>query len=168
MEWRDIEKPQEPILKSSPIPKIETLWARKEITIVIHYKPKEWNKYTWIHTDRCGHMLSHFSCVQLCNPVTHQIPLSMGFSRQEYWSGLPCPPPGDLPNLVIKSRSLMSPALAGRFFTTSATWEAYTDRHIHKITHIYACRCKYVCIISTHINKWENDNSSLQKIGVAQ
>ena len=42
-------------------------------------------------------------------------PLSMGFSRQEYWSGLPCPPPGDLPNPGIKPKS---PALAGRFFTT--------------------------------------------------
>ena len=56
--------------------------------------------------------------------VAHQAPLSMGFSRQEYWSGLPCPSPGDLPNPGIKPTSLMSPALAGRFFTTSATWEA--------------------------------------------
>ena len=49
----------------------------------------------------------------------------MGFSRQEYWSGLPCPPPGDLPNLGIEPVSLMSPALAGRFFTSRATWEAH-------------------------------------------
>ena len=48
----------------------------------------------------------------------------MGVSRQEYWSGLPCPPPGDLPNPGIELASLMSPALAGGFFTTSATWEA--------------------------------------------
>ena len=48
----------------------------------------------------------------------------MGFSRQEYWSGWPCPPPGDLPNPGIEPMSLISPALAGRFFTTSATWEA--------------------------------------------
>ena len=48
----------------------------------------------------------------------------MGFSRQEYWSGLPFPPPGDLPDLGIETVSLASPALAGRFFTTSATWEA--------------------------------------------
>ena len=54
-----------------------------------------------------------------------QAPLSMGFSRQEYWTGLPCPPPGDLPNTGIKPRSLTSPALAGRFFTTSATGEAH-------------------------------------------
>ena len=48
----------------------------------------------------------------------------MGFSRQEYWSGLPCPPPGDLPHPGIQSASLTSPALTGRFFTVSATWEA--------------------------------------------
>ena len=42
----------------------------------------------------------------------------MGFSRQEYWSGLLCPPPGDVPDLRIEPASLMSPALAGRFFTT--------------------------------------------------
>ena len=45
----------------------------------------------------------------------------MGFSRQEYWSGLPCPPPQDLPNPGIEPTSLACPALAGRFFTTSAT-----------------------------------------------
>ena len=49
----------------------------------------------------------------------------MGFSRQEYWSGLPCPSPGDLPDLGIKPMSLLSPALAGGFFTTSATQEAH-------------------------------------------
>ena len=53
-----------------------------------------------------------------------QAPLSMGFSRQEYWSGLLFPPLEDLPNPGIDSTSLMSPALAGRFFTTRATWEA--------------------------------------------
>ena len=47
----------------------------------------------------------------------------MGFSRQESWSGLPCPPPGDLPNPGIEPTSLTSPALAGGFFTLSATWE---------------------------------------------
>ena len=56
--------------------------------------------------------------------VALQTPLSMGFSRQEYWSGLPCPPPGDLPNPGIEAMSLTSPTLAGRFFTTSAAWEA--------------------------------------------
>ena len=55
--------------------------------------------------------------------VTLQASLSMGFSRQEYWSGLPCPPPGDLPNPGIELESLISPALAGEFFTAN-TWEA--------------------------------------------
>ena len=56
--------------------------------------------------------------------VACQAPLSMGFSRQEYWSRLPCLPPGDLPELGIELASLMSPALAAGFFTTRATWEA--------------------------------------------
>ena len=49
----------------------------------------------------------------------------MGFSRQQYWSGFPCSPPGDLPNPGTESRSLMSSALACWFFTTSTTWETY-------------------------------------------
>ena len=53
--------------------------------------------------------------------VAHQAPLSMGFSRQEYWNELPCPLPGDLPNPEIEPLSPVSPALAGEFFTTSAT-----------------------------------------------
>ena len=64
--------------------------------------------------------ISHFSCVQFFVTrwtVVRQAPLSMGFSRQEYWSGLPWPPPGDLPTQG-------SPALGGGLFTTSATWEA--------------------------------------------
>ena len=66
-------------------------------------------------------MLGHFICVRLCATpwaVAHQAPLSMGFSRQEYQSGLPCPLPEDLPNPGIEPASLMSPALAGGFFTT--------------------------------------------------
>ena len=51
-------------------------------------------------------------------------PLSMGFSRQEYWSGLPFPPRGDLPNWGIKTASLMSPALEGSFFITGTSWVA--------------------------------------------
>ena len=48
--------------------------------------------------------------------VAHQAPLSMGFSRQEYWSGLPCPPPGDLEDPGIEPASVTSPAVAGGFF----------------------------------------------------
>ena len=53
--------------------------------------------------------------------VAHQAPLSMGFSRQEYWSGLPRPPPGDLPDPGTEPVSLKSPALVGGFFTASTT-----------------------------------------------
>ena len=80
-------------------------------------------------------MLSHFSHVQLFVTlwtVGHQAPRSMGFSRKEYWRGLPCPPPGDLPNPGIEPASLKSPELAGRLFTTSAIWEA--------------CVCVCVCV----------------------
>ena len=72
-------------------------------------------------------MLSHFSHVQLSVTlwtVACQAPLFMELSRQEHWGGLLCPPPGDLPNPGIEPASLKSLALAGRFFTTSATWEA--------------------------------------------
>ena len=55
--------------------------------------------------------------------VACQAPLSMGFPRQEYWSWLPFPPPGDLPKCEIEPVSLVSLALAGRLFTTSAPWE---------------------------------------------
>ena len=68
-------------------------------------------------------VLNRFSPVWLFATVARQAPLSMGFSRQEYWSGLPCPPPGDLPDPGIEPASLMSPALAGGFFTTSPSWE---------------------------------------------
>ena len=56
--------------------------------------------------------------------VACQVPLSRGFSRQEYWSGLPCPPPGDIPDPGIEPASFLSPASAGGFFTTSDTREA--------------------------------------------
>ena len=60
--------------------------------------------------------------------VVHQAPLSMGFSRQEYWSGLPSPPPGNLPHPGTKPASLTPPALADRFFSTGAAWDALMSR----------------------------------------
>ena len=71
--------------------------------------------------------LSCFCCVQLFATlwtIAHQAPPSMGFSREESWSGSPCPPPGDLPRPGIEPSPLASSALAGIFFTTSATLEA--------------------------------------------
>ena len=65
-------------------------------------------------------------CLTLCNPMDYcQAPLSMGFSRQEYCHGFSCPPPGYLPDPVTEQATLAFLALAGRFFTTSATWEAW-------------------------------------------
>ena len=85
-------------------------------------------------------MLSHFSCASLFGTlwtVVSETPLFMGFSKQGHRSGLPCPPPGTLPNPGIELTFLMSSALAGRFFITGATWEAqdgdsYTRRHLSK------------------------------------
>ena len=63
--------------------------------------------------------LSHIRLFATLWTVARQAPLSMGFSRQEFWTGLPCPPPGDLPNPGIEPASLMFPALVGGFFKTS-------------------------------------------------
>ena len=71
-----------------------------------------------------AYILTHFSHVwPFATPwtVAHQ---SIGFFRQEYWSGLPYPSPGDLSNPGVEPASLVSPVLAGRFFNTRATWEA--------------------------------------------
>ena len=65
-------------------------------------------------------------CLTLSDPMDCSLPGSSvhGFSRQEYWSGLPYPPPGDLSNPGIEPKSLMPPVLVGMFFTISVTWEA--------------------------------------------
>ena len=71
------------------------------------------------------YVLSGFSCLTFCDPMNCSLPHSSirGISRQEYWSGLPCLPPGDLPDPGIEPISLRFPELAGRFFATSATWK---------------------------------------------
>ena len=80
--------------------------------------------YRFYHLHCCVCVLSRFSYIRLCATpwtVVRQAPLYMEFSRQEYWSGLPFPPPGDLPNPGTELSSLISPALSGRFFTTHTT-----------------------------------------------
>ena len=97
----------------------------------------------------CVCMLNHFSCVWLCVAlwtVAYQAPLSMGFSRQEYWSGFPCPPPRDLLDSGIESTSLRSPALVGRFSTTSITWEIWIHVicvHVSKINVLWVTKYWY-------------------------
>ena len=82
-------------------------------------------------------MPSCFSRVQLFATLTvaQQAPLSMGFSRQEYWNGLPCPPSGDLHHSGIEPMSPTCSALAGGFFTTIANWEVHVYTYTHKHTH---------------------------------
>ena len=89
------------------------------------------------------------SCVQLfATPwtVACQAPLSMGFSRHEYWSGLPCPPPGDLPGPGIKPTPPVSPVLAGRFFTTEPPGKPPVILDRGKTTS--EGKCLFHCIIS--------------------
>ena len=72
----------------------------------------------------CVHAKLLQSCPTLYDPVNCQLLCGRGFSRQEYWSGLPCRPPGDRSYPGIELVPLISPALAGGFFTTSTTLEA--------------------------------------------
>ena len=92
-------------------------------------------------------MLSRFSCVCLFATLWTagcRAPLSMGFSRQDYWSELSCPSPGNLPDPGIKPASPVSPTLAGGVFTTSATWEAL----------FLFCRYVHLCLILDSTYKW--------------
>ena len=74
-------------------------------------------------------------CPTLWDPIDCSLPGTSvhGLSRQEYWSGLPCPPPEDLPDPGIKPVSLTSCVLAGRLFTTKAIWEANLYRAVHQV-----------------------------------
>ena len=101
----------------------------------VYGKSKKWSHVAHLEWRQrgcvCVSEISRFSRVWLfATPwsVACQAPLFMGFFRQEYWRGLPLTSPGDLPDPGIKLTSLVSPALAGRFFTTSTTWEGREDR----------------------------------------
>ena len=94
-------------------------------------------------------VLSRFSRVQLFVTlwtVARQAPLSMGFSRQECWRGLPFFTPGDLSDPGIEPVSLVSPALAGEFFTTSVTWEALGSNYLLTASKKIVCP-KYKCLL---------------------
>ena len=101
--------------------------------------------YTKLSVYVCVHTQS---CLTLCDSwtVAQQAPPSVGFSKQEYYSELPFPTPGDLPDPGIEPTSLASPALAGRFFTTESPTQSYTSdkithihTHTHTHTHTLAC-----------------------------
>ena len=76
-------------------------------------------------------VLSHVQLFATQWTVACRSPLPMGFSRQEYGSGLPFPSPGDLPDPGIEPSSLVSPALAGRFFTSGANWKAQLHTYMY-------------------------------------
>ena len=90
----------------------------------------------------CMHAkLLHVRLFETLRMVVSQTPLSMGFSRQEYWSRLLWHSPRDLPDSGIKPTSLMPRALAGSFFTSRITWDSYIyiiHTHTHTHTHIYS------------------------------
>ena len=75
----------------------------------------------------CAQSLSRVRLFATLWTVALHVLLSLWFFRQEHWSGLPCPPPGDLPNPGIKPASHYVPCIAGGFFTTSATWEVLSS-----------------------------------------
>ena len=88
--------------------------------------------------------------------VAHQTLQSMGFSRQEYWSWLSCPPPGDPPNPGTEHLSFMSPALAGWIFTTSTSWEARNNVYWGSTT------CQALPFFLNYIPKWKTGITDTQ------
>ena len=78
----------------------------------------------------CACVLSHVPLFVTQWTVVSQSPLSIEFSRHEYWSGLPFPTPGDLPDPGVTPASLVSPALAGGFFTTAPLGKPHKDNEL--------------------------------------
>ena len=115
----------------------------------------------FMHACMCAKSLQ--LCPILCDPVrlfatpwtvTCQALLSIEFSRQEYWSGLPCPPLGDLPNSGIEAVSLTSSALSVGFLTTSTSWKAHS---------VY-CRCHRICRTGSSCSKDFEERIFLNRI----
>ena len=116
-------------------------WRRERLPTPVLWPAEFRGLYSpWGHKESDATELFSLYCLRVCILICFtcvwpfatlwtlacQTPLSVGFSRPEYCSRLPCPFPGVLPDPVIEPSSLMSPALAGGFFATSATWESLT------------------------------------------
>ena len=118
------------IIIVSPLIKYPDLYQDTSIVFdsLTNFKPHICIVYTYIytHTHICMHAKLLHLCPTPCDPMDQSPPGSSvhGILHGQYWSGLPNPPPGDLPYPGIEPASLTSPALAGRLFTTSTTWEA--------------------------------------------
>ena len=98
-------------LKRKEIPTFVMIWVKLRDILLNEISQSQRDRYCMIPFIL---VLSHFSRVRVfVTPwtVAHQVPLSLGFPRQEYWSGLPCSAPRDLPNPGIEPASLVSPAL---------------------------------------------------------
>ena len=105
----------------------------------------------------------------LYNPLdcTRQVLLSMGFSRQEYWSGLPCPSPGNVSDAGIEPASLMSPAFADGLFTTIATWEApKTGFNLQVKTIPWRMNCQPIPVFLPGESPWTEESGGLQRVGL--
>ena len=109
--------------------------------VIIHFKLNVRLKFnihssfTKLHACVSVKSLSRVQLFATLWTVALHDPLSMGFSRQEYWSGLPCPLPGDLPDPGIEPAPLKSPALTDWIFTISATWEV-PQSHMKSLLHV--------------------------------
>ena len=125
-----------------------------------HSWARNWNSN---HLETIVSVLVFQLCPTVCDPITvaRQVPLSMEFSRQEYWSGLPFPPLGDLPNSGTEPASLVSPALAGRVFTISAPWEDLGASWCHiKSYHRSTNKLELVLPLTVRICGWRMGNAT--------
>ena len=131
---------------------INSRYSLKWVVVAGELKGQEWeclDNYHWNHLkhlvkiqipeiiyDRLACFIAK-SGLTLCNPMdcSCQAPLSVGFPRQEFWRGLPLPSPGDLLRSGIETTSLVSPALAGKFFTTTPLRPAESQSMMLKLTH---------------------------------
>ena len=153
------------------------LWAWKFHFQQDCVRPKQ-SPVSHYNGSMCAKSLSRIWLLATLCTVAHQAPLSMGFSRQEHWSGLPGPPPGDLPSPGIEPGSLTSPAMAGGFFAISSTWETHNESRYPKGMNCQVnCRriskvagdgwrreqVKWVCLIWRHGAKWSQFSLSWVK-----
>ena len=87
--------------------------------------------------------------------ATRQVPMSTGFSRQDYWSGLPCSSPGNLPDPGIEPMSLTSSALAGGFFTSRTTWEAKIGfNEMKSLSHVQLFAIPWITMLTMLLHPW--------------
>ena len=138
-------------------------------TTTIYKKKKKRSELPWLNVEKgpkgtpvlpllcsllppLAYSLSHVWLFVTPWTTAHQAPLSMGFSRQEYWNGLPFLPPGNPPDPGIKPKSPKSPALVGGFFTTKPSSKRTHPESLYNPRLKYLCRsisgCIVLCVLS--------------------